>query len=1790
MVDLVVEHVGIEPASRTEADAWLRDAAKRTVRAHLSSREDAEFAQMVKSMTEQTQREYSGRFLFELLQNAFDRQPVDSRDGRVDILFARDEGAGGTLYVANTGQGFVTSNVRRIASLGLSDKSVGAGIGNKGVGFKSVLQISSTPEIYSTLPDGQPGFCFRFATKADILGLVDGDPVEAEFVRREMSLYNLTLPVESIPAVVEDFWSRGFATVVRLPLLADATRVVDAAVSELESSDVPVLLFLDRLNRVDVRHSGSGEASDYTLSRTTGEHVELGAAFSTHLVDLADEGEFLVLTRRVDDGLVHTVLRQAVAAEKLDERWAEWDEPVDVSVALPRHTDDAHEGRIYTYLPMGAKAPAPVAAHVNAPFFANLARTDIPTDHPLNDLLLHQVAALCLDAADAFASRSDESSAADALDVTTWSDELLPVLVDMAARSGRPLPERTVVPTRDPATWTTLREVRSWPARDTTVITAERVSDATGVRFLPTLPPGRRRRLDSLLASLDLDAEPSADDLAGWVQTALARMAERHGPIERWDAAYVDLARLFADNVEALRGRPLLLTDDWRLRPCAAARSSVDAPGSREATPFFPPVKQRIEDEDDVDPDADLDLPRSLARRVFYLHRDLTWYVNRQQTPARRFLQSNGLVRRFDTRSLLDHIRGVLTTGRKVADSTAKDALKLAFNLTRASSPGKADLTDLGLLVPTVDGSWIPARSALFSEKWPGTNGSDLATIGATPAERSTELHALGRRLLASPEHVVAKSGDLATWTRFLREVGVRDVIDLNSVRDERRVDGNDLVARQLAAVKGLPDDVRETWRTELPTSSAARNPHTPYKALSPVYWLPGQTDWDNLTDRVRRALTRQVIVGLNGGWDAAALHTTWAKDRQYDPDHCRLGTPLRAFLVSTAWLPVQHPGKTAPVLTRPASCWTHPGRDDPSDDGPPRFAPLLARWARDLLDDDTGIGIERLRDLGLGVWGSDRDAARLVRYLGRLAARGDVADVHLPQFEATYRAAWSSCASRGISPFPNTSRCHLLVHVGGAPTALLLEPVDSNAAAPEVVVASSGEDKSLLRLLADFRRNLLLVDSHVSAIVAMLRRRIGDRVVAAADIAPTVLIDGAALEPAQASTAPALVDQVPSLPILVGTLLDHRRNSFDRGGQRAFDQSLDLLRQVRLVRASRIEVRIGEEVRALPDRLHGVLPVPHTQAPTLVLSSPPEDLDWHVVEVIAEALLYLIGRPSLTDAFRLAATRLAARGAPVRELLDDDVATACGVTSDDVRSSARRVDTALTPVLTRLYPVLAHLAGTEAAALFHPESTTITSESELRESLAALAPDLPRPPNEVLDAALDAATIDELRRSLGIALAELNDTITRIGRPYAPIDHSHQHADDFADHVRTRRRRIDDRIRWARWPRFAAYEPQPDWPLLRRTDTFTPDPAWNTTVDELSAAHMDERLEAELTRLLGRSPPATGQPLPPADECSQKNTALVTSQIPRLTALVTAWSAKRGSATPSPWDDPDAAGRALLEALDGCGALAFAELSTPDILRWLGALELWPREMPASIDLTELGLTADDLDAQRAAERHRRDEAARLRRTVVVDDQPFDLSGGIAAFTTLLASSLARTPAFLAAPERPAKLASVPARSGRSGGGSGGGRSGGRSAGPSDEQRFAVGFAGEWLAFQWLQQTHGQAVTPECWVSAYRQELFADPGDDNLGWDFAVPGKREMRYYEVKTTTGDGGQIELGESQVRAAQNLARRESHWRLIVITNALNDKRCLHLLPNPFHDRARNLYTFAGNGLRLRYELS
>jgi hypothetical protein len=91
-------------------------------------------------------QDYQGRYVFELLQNIRDAALAVEDDEHSAAFFFVTETA---LIVANYGKPFDLDGIKSIRSIGLSTKTSTKYIGHKGIGFKSVFEITENPQIFS---------------------------------------------------------------------------------------------------------------------------------------------------------------------------------------------------------------------------------------------------------------------------------------------------------------------------------------------------------------------------------------------------------------------------------------------------------------------------------------------------------------------------------------------------------------------------------------------------------------------------------------------------------------------------------------------------------------------------------------------------------------------------------------------------------------------------------------------------------------------------------------------------------------------------------------------------------------------------------------------------------------------------------------------------------------------------------------------------------------------------------------------------------------------------------------------------------------------------------------------------------------------------------------------------------------------------------------------------------------------------------------------------------------------------------------------------------------------------------------------------------------------------------------------------------------------------------------------------------------------------------------------------------------------------------------------------------
>jgi hypothetical protein len=470
--------------------------------------------------------DYDGRTVIELLQNAHDAHPRDRRDGRIRVLLRTDDGPYGTLYVANGGEPFQRKDFDSICQLALSSKPPAAGIGNKGVGFKSVLQLSLEPEVYSSSsPDSAcfDGFCFRFAQPGDFDDLANAvepdEPQLADELRENVSPLKVPLAIKDVPDEVARFADAGFVTVVRLRMRSvEALRRARAEIDALVDSSVPFHLFLERVKSIDfLTESAEADAEDRYLERSSAPVGVVGDLVTEH-VRLEDESEFVLLHVAVPESLMRSAIEASRAEGRLGASWERWEGDGKVSVAMPLG-EPLTNGRLFTFLPMAETAPVPLRGFVNGPFFAHLNRRDLEVGVPLNSVLFDELARACA-AAIVLGPESALGLSGDHLvDLLTWTPPFLDRLdAAFEARDTSASEQRCIPALGERVDHTALVDCWSWGGSGN-VLSPSRVDAVCGAEFLS--PALDATRIDALVTFAEKQGRglvPDDDAIAMWAE------------------------------------------------------------------------------------------------------------------------------------------------------------------------------------------------------------------------------------------------------------------------------------------------------------------------------------------------------------------------------------------------------------------------------------------------------------------------------------------------------------------------------------------------------------------------------------------------------------------------------------------------------------------------------------------------------------------------------------------------------------------------------------------------------------------------------------------------------------------------------------------------------------------------------------------------------------------------------------------------------------------------------------------------------------------------------------------------------------------------------------------------------------------------------------------------------------------------------------------------------------------------------------------------------------------------
>ncbi|BBN00946.1 hypothetical protein MPTK1_2g03300 [Marchantia polymorpha subsp. ruderalis] len=315
-------------------------------------------------------------FISELIQNAEDNSYAAGVEPQLDMLLTADDitgvGAPATLILCNNERGFEERHIAALCSIGQSTKKGQRNegyIGEKGIGFKSVFLVTSTPYIISN------GFRIRFSDSGveSNGSMAEIGYIVPEWVERPTD--------ETLRPYSHQFGCRP-STVIVLPLKPDKISSVKA---ELKSFSAETILFLRRITCIRIRHM-DGELVTMRRSDSSRKKVEKPAAdmFWTQLSLVRSPGN----TKESCDYFVWE--QRFPVTSSVDQRlevtsWA-------LTLAFPAQQRIAcsSHGDIFAFLPSQVRSGLPFV--INADFLLVSSRETLRYDSPWNKGILGCVA------------------------------------------------------------------------------------------------------------------------------------------------------------------------------------------------------------------------------------------------------------------------------------------------------------------------------------------------------------------------------------------------------------------------------------------------------------------------------------------------------------------------------------------------------------------------------------------------------------------------------------------------------------------------------------------------------------------------------------------------------------------------------------------------------------------------------------------------------------------------------------------------------------------------------------------------------------------------------------------------------------------------------------------------------------------------------------------------------------------------------------------------------------------------------------------------------------------------------------------------------------------------------------------------------------------------------------------------------------------------------------------------------------------------------------------------------
>lgn len=1787
----------------------------------------------VASLDAQVAQEYRGRCILELLQNAHDALAEPEPNDPRRVSFVLNTGPKPVLLVGNTGRPFHHDDFKGICQLAQSPKDPNKSVGNKGLGFRSVLEVCGVPEIWSTTPaGGDMCFSFRFDPKViarvkvaardlERQGLDVRSPFDAnsplvdwsdgqlrefrQFVAEQdidvpseamsLSPYQLPLQVEATPPDVQRLLDVGHATVVRLRL--DGEDAVESVRKQLDDlRDARSVIFLDHLAELAIEV----DDDQRSLKRTVCSDVHLAddqwirqRRLRVQEVgtspDTAGLHDIRVWTRVVGgDNDPSGAERLGSAVAHLPNRWPEVRQAT-VGIAV-EDTPHQPEGVFVIFLP--TEKATGTGAHVNAPFFGSLDRRQIDFDKPYNALILDAVLHLCLDVITEL-TRQDASWCARAVldivaSVTSVGGEqwqLMSKLLESAAERGKPLDDQAII--LCDGGWRTPQEARLMPdIGDDDPVGAGRWRERAAFPIVSEVLDGRRKAVTQLLREFRTSVSPKVQE---WIDTVerIAKEVSKDELDVTWDGFLRSL-------LGVLPGRLLEEPRPAFADPLAKARFLPTSDGSLIAASgpsklFFRPVQG-----------ADIaglpnDLPRNLKGRLAFLHPDVQIHEGPtgRNTKVQKFLD-----RRFaKTYRNEDLLRDVVIPAlpsppiQHGSEEAVICAETLAWTSKLVGDEPPETLLPLlkRLLVCRYDG-WFPLHGSVFGTGWSGQHGDDIrALLAELPVAAAREL----TRTMLLPPTDDRWLFDVSGLNELFVRAGVLDGLwPRGSVRynEEGRRSTNGLtfqmseysnnILEQLPSTS-TPSEAWTDWYSAVKERMQPDYVGLHEYELSGLSMLPEIHHLAVLKRRGRRALSN-LLLQLIGRWNEN-FESVAIRKRYGQPWETRVTSPLKHWLQYIPWL-VDRDKEAQPLSQR----WFVPESLLRGQSG--RYAhldPLSLDLAKRITIEPTLR--DGLASLGLNVYPTedDRTGPELLNALAGAWQSGRVPPERFDVFLGQVREAWRFLDSdRGLPHafLVRTGRRSFSVRGHGGLTDVFL---------PDNL------DRS--RALGEHARGILEMEPRVaSRLTGTLVEE--TRINLASQLDEQHMIDGSHWTPDAAKTTTLDAVGYEWLPVVLLSVAAHGGTNPAGATTQAWRDAADRLRRTRVIECEEIVTKIvhNNDIIAESQPVSQWLP-----GEVLAVRRDLESLG-----DLALAGQAILNRQDLSKDLRLVLRSLSLKDAVTRR----DIEAALDNAEIDAQALAdiyERWVGDMSIVVDRVRPVLRLFQISE-----HGFEAATRDADSLTEWLSSNLSRWDAP--EMLLAARRSHDDHAMGMAAWQALGEVaqlpkwNEALAELSGKYETVENANvseqvaAHLDEVGADLRA----------FARHVATTASDPALFRSVEEETKGFESEPSW-------SKQWWDVPFSAVINSLTTRYKQVPA--LAPHVELIEGS-----DSADRLRARLQKWGI---TITPDPYEMADANQRRLDELLSdlrdirqawaesSAASVAGGQVAEPKVeLDGSEYLESWSDTKLLEVALQALNdqafkdacggcstldairphldLTPQAIEARREERLRRERQAERQRQTHDVAGHPFEIGASYRDLFDRL-GGLATPAGPHASKGELTTLMKMKASKRKSGDHSARSREG-KSPPVRRSSAFTdlVGVVGEIWAFRYLRSEFGETVvTRKCWVSEIRRSVLPpvedEPHDisDSHGFDFQFTDRRGRKWHvEVKATAGDDLSFDLGISEIQAATQLARaRRGRWRILRVRNALSDQPEVDWLPNPFEDEFKDRFRLQEAGMRVSYRV-